>query len=231
MNIVTRRPGLVSALGLLAGSCLSAAALSGCSANRAEPAAAAATKDVEQLASWLEGQFSSQAQAATDPSYFDIRLHMGRIWTERTDGPWLYVEQARADMLDTPYRQRVYRVSRRDDGALLSAVYTLPEPVTRFAGALSRPDGQQVFKELAPEQLKPLDGCTVVLRFDPARGAYIGGTEGEGCASTREGAKYTTSQIVLTREQLDSWDRGFDAQGQQVWGAVGGGYQFVRQSP
>jgi hypothetical protein len=183
---------------------------------------------VEQLADWLEGSFSSRAQAEADPSYFDIRLRMERIWTDRTDGPWLYVEQARADLLDRPYRQRVYRLSRREDGRLLSAIYTLPEPVSRFAGALDRDDGAAIFASLSPDQLTLLDGCTVVLTWDATARRFIGGTEGQGCASTREGARYTTSQIELAEGVLVSWDRGFDETGRQVWGATAGGYRFDR---
>lgn len=224
-----RRGGRPAAICLLGGSLL--LAVGGCAGNeRASDSAAAARAEVEQLADWLEGSFSSQAQAQSDPSYFDIRLRMGRIWAERTDGPWLYVEQARADMPDRPYRQRVYRLSRRSDGRLLSAIYTLPEPVSRFAGALDQ-DGAAIFATVSPEQLTLLDGCTVVLTWDAAARRYIGGTEGQGCASTREGARYTTSQIELAEGVLVSWDRGFDDAGQQVWGATAGGYRFERIQP
>lgn len=202
-------------------------ALGGCAGQARSSGGAAARAEVARLADWLEGSFSSQAQAQSDPSYFDIRLRMGRIWTDRTDGPWLYVEQARADLLDRPYRQRIYRLSRREDGRLLSAIYTLPEPVSRFAGALDQ-DAAEVFATLNPEQLTLLDGCTVVLTWDATARRFIGGTEGQGCASTREGARYTTSQIELAEGVLVSWDRGFDAEGRQVWGATAGGYRFDR---
>ena len=69
------------------------------------------------LAEWMSGSFSSAAQAADDPeNYFDIRLEMVPIWSERSDGPWLYVEQAAASALDRPYRQRVYHLVETEDG-------------------------------------------------------------------------------------------------------------------
>lgn len=37
---------------------------------------------------------NSGEQARADSSYFDIRLVMEPIWEDRTDGRWLYVEQA-----------------------------------------------------------------------------------------------------------------------------------------
>ena len=75
--------------------------------------------DLETLVEWMTGSFSSEAQAAADPDYFDIRLQMVPIWPDRADGAWLYVEQAAASSLDQPYRQRVYRLSAEADGVLL----------------------------------------------------------------------------------------------------------------
>jgi hypothetical protein len=42
------------------------------------------------------------------------------------------------------------------------------------------------------------------------------------------GASYATSEVVLRDDGLDTWDRGFDDAGKQVWGATKGAYQFRR---
>ena len=52
------------------------------------------TADLDTLAGWMSGYFSSQQQAFKDSAYRDVRLHMVPIWKDRTDGYWLYVEQA-----------------------------------------------------------------------------------------------------------------------------------------
>ena len=58
-------------------------------------------EEIQTLATWMEGSFSSARQAESDPeSYHDIRLFMSRIWPSRSDAVWLYVEQASADKLD-----------------------------------------------------------------------------------------------------------------------------------
>jgi hypothetical protein len=46
--------------------------------------------------------------------------------------------------------------------------------------------------------------------------------------STLRGASWESSEVVLLPGVLETWDRGFDAAGQQVWGAVKGPYRFVR---
>ena len=42
----------------------------------------------------MTGTFSTAVQATEDPEFFDLSLHIKPIWTDRTDGRWLYVEQA-----------------------------------------------------------------------------------------------------------------------------------------
>jgi len=60
---------------------------------------------------------------------------------------------------------------------------------------------------------------------------FEGGTVGEGCESTLSGATYATSEVTLDASTLESWDRGYDAEGTQVWGATAGPYVFDRKTP
>jgi hypothetical protein len=173
----------------------------------------------------MTGSFSSADQHAADPeNYYDIRLHMVPIWRDRTDGPWLYVEQASAAKLDQPYRQRVYHLAAKSDGTLESAVWELPGDPLRFAGAWRTPER---FNDLSPADLTMKAGCSMILRRR-ADGAFVGGTVGKGCESTLRGAAYATSEATITAEGLITWDRGYDADARQVWGATKGGYVFKR---
>lgn len=185
---------------------------------------AAANQDLANLTAWLTGSFSSAAQAIADTNYFDIRLRMAPMWTDRADGPWLYVEQATAAAQDRPYRQRVYRLRDGGDGSFTSEVYALPGP-RRFAGAWRH---RQPLATLTPDSLLLREGCAVVLRRAPD-GRFAGGTVGQGCASDLRGAAYATSEVAVGPDIIDSWDRGFAADGSQAWGATGGGYVFVRE--
>ena len=191
----------------------------------------AATQSAEdkvllKLSEWMSGSFSSADQAQSDTSYFDIRLEMTPIWTSRTDGCWLYVEQAAAAKLDRPYRQRVYRLSRTNDTTVQSEVFTLQEPL-RFAGAWKDP---REFNPLTPDSLSKKDGCAIMLR-PSGDTAFVGSTVGHECPSDLHGAVYATSEVVITSAYLFSWDRGFDSTGVQVWGATKGGYRFIKLRP
>ncbi len=179
--------------------------------------------DAEDLAMYMTGSFSSLEQARADSDYLDIRLEAVPVWTDRKDGPWLYVEQALAERKRRPYRQRVYHLVERAGGALWSEVYSFEDPL-RFAGDWKK---DEPLDGLTPDSLAIREGCAVVLRRtsgDTFEGATVDGE----CLSSLRGAAYATSEVTVRREQLTSWDRGFDGDGTQVWGATGGPYVFKR---
>ena len=195
--------------------------------SRPGPREAGALDPVADAAAWLCGHYSSAAQAAADPAFFDVRLHVVRIWPDRLDGPWLYVEQAMATALDKPYRQRIYRLSALPDGTAESIIHELPGDPLAWAGAWK---DVARFNALDPALLAVRPGCSVVLRY-AGPGRMTGSTQGDGCASALRGAAYATSEVTLTAGELESWDRGFDAKGNQVWGSTKGAYRFVKESP
>ena len=198
---------------------LTAAALIFCVA----PFGAAGDEDLDDLASWMTGSFSSEAQSLEDEDFFHIVLHMAPIWPDREDGVWLYVEQAAADTADRPYRQRVYRVRRVGEGLFASTVFSFEQPLER-AGAWRR---ESPLADLSPADLSERKGCTIYLeRRDDA--AFEGSTLGRLCTSSLRGATWASSEVVITAEGIVSWDRGWNDSGDQVWGAEKAGYRFDR---
>lgn len=204
---------------------LTAIALIGCAGVEGRTDAKAPER-LLSLRDAMTGSFSSEAQAAADESYFNIVLHMKPMWTWRDDGPWLYVEQAVAAAADRPYRQRVYKLEPAGDGAWRSRVFTFDNPLDH-AGAW---ESGSPLSELAPEDLQERVGCAVVLAWDAETGQFVGATTGNGCASELNGAAYATSEVEIGADRILSWDRGYDATGQQVWGAEKGGYEFLRMT-
>lgn len=171
----------------------------------------------------LSGSYSSAQQARSDAEYVDVHLHMVPIWAERPGEHWLYVEQALASALDTPYRQRVYHLVE-SEGGVVSEVYTLPDDPLKYAGAWRQPER---FSALTPADLKLRAGCAIQL-YPQDDGSYVGSTTGQSCASDLRGAAYATSEVRLDAHTLESWDRGYAADGKQAWGAVKGAYRFQR---
>lgn len=180
--------------------------------------------ELELLRSHMSGSFSSALQAKNDSDFYEIHLHMKPIWEDRKDGFWLYVEQAIVSALDKPYRQRIYHVSLLNDTTLSSSVFELKSPL-RFAGAYNNVD---LLKSLTADSLEAREGCTIYLH-PRSNHTFVGSTFQQACLSSLRGATYATSEVVISKDLLVSWDRGWDSQGKQVWGAVSSGYQFVKE--
>ena len=69
---------------------------------------------------------------------------------------------------------------------------------------------------------------TKLARTGPQR--FEGGTHGQDCQNRYRGASYLVSRSTTSAEGVDNWDRGFDANGEQVWGPISGPYRFRRQA-
>jgi CpeT protein len=178
-------------------------------------------KDLKKLAAQMAGEFSSEAQSKADSSIFHIKLRMKPIWSERKDGFWFYVEQAAAETEDKPYRQRIYHLYRQDERTIVSKVYEMPNP-EKYIGGWRDVDK---LKTLTKEALIDRQGCAIYLSKN-ADGSFSGSTPGKECLSSLRGASYATSEVTIYKDRIITWDRGWDKNDKQVWGAVKGGYIF-----
>jgi hypothetical protein len=179
--------------------------------------------DFEKLINWMTGSFDSEAQAKNDTAYENFSLEMERIWEDKPNGAWIYVEQALASKPDEPSRQSIYFVSQITDGEYSSDIYELNEP-EKFVGAY---DDSTVFEDLSVFDLKFKEGCTVFLNYDGYQ--FSGQSNEETCKSTIRDAAYATSEVVFLPDKIKSWDRGFNEEGQQVWGAEKRAYIFEKR--
>jgi hypothetical protein len=179
---------------------------------------------LDDLAALMTGSFSSRNHSRRDSAFFDIRLEMVRIWPQHPEGIWLFVEQAEAKALGAPYRQRIYHLTDEGDGTFKSTIYSLRGNPLSYAGVW-RDD--QPLDGLTPMELELREGCAVFLT-PMGDGGFEGTTAERSCVSNLRGASYATTEVVLEDGRLVSWDRGFDADGNQVWGSTAGGYVFDR---
>jgi hypothetical protein len=179
-------------------------------------------EDLELLTSWITGAFSSEEQSTIDTNFYNIHLHMSEIWTEHNDGKWLYVEQAASWSLDKPYRQRIYRLTAKEKETFESAVYTFNNP-EKFIGAWIN---NEAYSSITQDSIILKEGCSIFLKKDGNK--FVGSTIGKNCSSELRGASYATSEVVIDENTLTSLDRGFNENGEQVWGAETGPYIFKK---
>lgn len=169
---------------------------------------------LETLVQWMNGSFSSQAQADTssDPYHSDVRLKMRRIWSDRTDGIWVYVEQAYAESQQNPYRQRIYKMFE-ENNQLKNLIYAIPNAAS-YVGAWQTPES---FANLAPAQLTLKPNCG--LNFTDEGDHFYGATTGTGCATTGiPSVAYITSVSTIYPTYMTSWDRGYSSTGAWTMG-------------
>ena len=112
----------------------------------------------------------------------------------------------------------------KDPGTARSRVFELVKPAD-FVGFCDTPAPRAVAATDADEKA----GCRVDMKWVDDH--FEGGTSGTLCPSSLNGAKYAQSKVSVRADGIESWDRGFDADGKQVWGAVKGPYVFDRKTP
>lgn len=180
-----------------------------------------ATAEVSaRLSRYLRGRFDSTAQSQEDPSYFAIELIACRVDLPDLGEDVMYVQQQQVGEL--PYRQRLYKVEGVDAERARTVVYSLTDAPawTDFCDG----DTTTPVSEGTHDRRR---GCGVSLTWDAERERFEGGTEGTDC-ETSLGGDYAASEVTVTPSRIVSWDRGFNDDGSQAWGAVDGGYVFDR---
>jgi len=93
----------------------------------------------------------------------------------------------------------------------------------RFAGAWKE---EFPLQNLTPDSLVERSGCAIILK--PDKNYFSGSTIDKNCSSQLCSAAYATSEVVIEENAITSWDRGFNADDKQVWGAESGPYIFKK---
>ncbi len=179
--------------------------------------------NLDLLVNYMEGSYSSEKQAKKDTVFLHITLDMKQIWPYRTDGAWMYVEQTAGWTPGKPYRQRIYHLEQVSENLFSSTICSFPNPKAYIGGHLNT----TMFDTLPIDSLKVLEGCALKLRYE--NGIFSGSTELSKCENSWGNASYATSEVEISRGELYSWDRGWNDKDEQVWGAVKGGYRFIKQ--
>jgi hypothetical protein len=176
--------------------------------------------EVDRAAQHLIGSMDTAQRAAQNPKVSNVTMTTCRttVPTANPDRIYLYQEQALSQELAKPYRQRILELSWQPfSQTVRSRAFKLSHPskVVNFCNQMDRTIALTAF----PEAI-----CSVFLKPTPT--GFVGTTPADGCPTTARGAVRIRNRIELHELGMDTWDRGFDAQGQQIWGAKTESYQF-----
>jgi CpeT/CpcT family (DUF1001) len=185
-------------------------------------------ESVQTVANLLAGVMDTSAQAAANPKAANVQMTTCqiRVMAENNDldrdSIFLYQEQAIAGKLDQPYRQRFLQIKPSTDGQVESQSFK-PKNPQELIGFCDRPPS--LGRAISSADLgTPV--CSVFLK--PTGDQFIGETPPQGCPTTARGAVRITNTVELFANGMDTWDRGFDVNGQQLWGAKTESYQYRR---
>lgn len=183
-------------------------------------------QQVQEVVSHLDGAMDTSVQALANPDAPNVRITSCKVKVEnagtlnRPDAIFLYQEQALTQRLANPYRQRFLRIAPTTDNSKVeSAVFKPPTPAA-WVGLCAKPEAQRVV------QRSDIGESTCSVFLQRAKENYVGETSAGGCPSDFKGAVRITNRIILHQAGMDTLDRGFDAAGNQVWGAKDKPYQF-----
>ncbi|KAH9770329.1 chromophore lyase CRL [Citrus sinensis] len=154
------------------------------------------------VADSLSGEKFSKEQASRDPdNFFNIRM-LTCPAAEMVDGSkLLYLEQVSSYAIREVEEYKNFCDRPRDQRPL-------PEEVIGDIG-----------EHLTTIHLRRCDRGKRCL--------YEGSTPPGGFPNSWNGATYSTSELaVLKNNEIHTWDRGFDDDGNQVWGVKAGPYEF-----
>ncbi|XP_010531856.1 PREDICTED: chromophore lyase CRL, chloroplastic-like [Tarenaya hassleriana] len=179
----------------------------------------------------LSGEKFSREQASRDPdNYFNIRMLTCRA-AEMVDGSKvLYFEQAFWRTPQKPFRQRLYVVKPcpkelKCDVEVSSYAIRDAEEYKNFC---DRPKDQRPLPEEVISDMGEHLTTMYLSRCDRGkRCLYEGSTPPGGFPNSWNGASYCTSDLtVLKNNEIHLWDRGYDDDGNQVWGPKSNPYEF-----
>ncbi|XP_047329042.1 chromophore lyase CRL, chloroplastic [Impatiens glandulifera] len=188
------------------------------------------------VAQSLSGEKYSREQASRDPdNYFNLRW-LSCPAAEMSDGSKvLYFEQAFWRTPNKPFRQRFYIVKpctkdMKSDVELSTYAIRDAEEYRNFCDRPKnqRPQPEEVIGDIA-EQLTSI----YLKRCDRGkRCLYEGSTPQDGFPNSWNGATRCSSELaVLKNNEIHMGDRGYDDDGNQVWGVKGGPYEFKAAPP
>jgi CpeT/CpcT family (DUF1001) len=181
-------------------------------------------QDVKAVVKHLVGVMDTGNQAAANPHKPHVRMTTCPIavtgLTTPSGAVYLYQEQALADKLAEPYRQRVLEISASPySQSVRSLTFKLTQPQS-VIGFCNQPLTQRTLRA----ETLVAGGCAVFLRRSGEN--YAGSTPIDGCPANVRGAVRLTNRVLLHADGMDTWDRGFDAKGKQIWGAKTESYQY-----
>lgn len=181
------------------------------------PAASWSSPDIEAAGKMLIGSWKSaspikqgDASASTD-----VVVSVAHVGIEGMPN-CLYVEAARSDAMNKPFRQAVWQFYKKGDKLRLRTM-----EFRTVAGEMPSAIGTWT----SPQAFPPIDTKTLIGTLDmdvTSSGGKLSGKTPYAYPTARDGAVEMTSEFNVSGDTMDTMDRGMAADGKVVWGSGSG---------
>lgn len=178
--------------------------------------------ELNDLVTFISGKFSNEEQAKNDVGYAHLNLINARIWKDRP-GYWVYSEVFDAKQEAYIYSQRIVHYKRLDSLNFISTSYVI-DNAKDFKGGWNEPE---IFDKLSMDSLEERSGCAVYYKKKTST-IFSGKTNKGSCTSNIKGVDHITSALVVSKDKISIWTRGYDQKGKQAWGKINGPYKYKK---
>lgn len=180
--------------------------------------------DLKKLQKIISGEFNNETQSKADASFQHTILEIKPIWSDEINGYWFYVEQAMANNLNSPTLQNVYHLFKQNDTIIQCQIYEIKNP-KQYIGAYKE---LNKISSLTIDSLIDNQGCSLYLK-KRKNNIYSGSTPWRTCYNKSKKGAYNTSEIVIYKKKIVSWQREWNEKDVQVSGSIKGGYIFIKK--
>src|SRR5262245_50471291 len=176
---------------------------------------------LEKVGAALTGTWKSAAPIASGGESFDVVVSAAPVFIKDLPNA-MYCEIARADALRQPYRQTILTLNKNKAGVRLQTY-----EFRRRAGRLPSAYTMWAAPDAFPSTINSEDLLATLAIDLKADGDGWKGATPHAYPSDKSGAVEMTSEMSIKAGAISLADRGFDADGKQVWGPeTGKNYAF-----
>jgi CpeT protein len=170
-------------------------------------------EEMNLMADWFTGEFSTKGETLIDATSGHQQIRVVRIWESRED-LWVYYEQSKLDSAHNPHRQWIFAIEEEQENLYLLQPHRLPN-MAELKGNRS-----QAFLEnhIDISDLEEIGGCELFVEYD-GFASFTASTVEDYCDTKYQGADILHIKFNLMEDKFDWWEKGFDENGKQLWGA------------
>ena len=178
--------------------------------------------DLNMFMEQVPGSYTSSEQAISDSNFMDLHLKVKEIWKTNDSSRWLFLQTSFSYDTLYPFKNQLFHLYPIALKLVVIDVYE----ITDKESLLKTVDSNLSFDTTFLSYIKKKSNCELYLnKVNEAFAAY---SKSDRCPDSNRGASYSNRDIEFEGNEFYIWERGYNADAEQVWGPLNRGYLFKR---